>query len=168
MAVTGKRTWYIAAVILGRKFTYRKLVWDNELIAQMIAIEKNFWESHVEPRVLPSPDGSDICNEVLNEYFHAARKGSSIRLEGFEDKLRRRAEIMEQIERLKQEQGMIEQEVKLCMKENEYATSGNYRISWSSVQSTRLDTKRMKEEQPDIYRDYAVQSESRRFQVRAA
>lgn len=168
MAVTGKRTWYIAAVILGRKFTYRKLVWDNELIAQMIAIEKNFWESHVVPRVLPSPDGSDICNEVLNEYFHAARKGSSIRLEGFEDKLRRRAEIMEQIERLKQEQGMIEQEVKLCMKENEYATSGNYRISWSSVQSTRLDTKRMKEEQPDIYRDYAVQSVSRRFQVRAA
>lgn len=168
MAVTGKRTWYIAAVILGREFTYRKLVWDNDLIAQMIAMEKNFWECHVVPRVLPSPDGSDICNEVLNEYFHAARKGSSIRLEGFEDKLRRRAEIMEQIERLKQEQGMIEQEVKLCMKENEYATSGNYRISWSSVQSTRLDTKRMKEEQPDIYRDYAVQSESRRFQVRAA
>ena len=76
--------------IFGRKFTYRKLVWDNELIAQMIAIEKNFWESHVVPRVLPSPDGSDICNEVLNEYFHAARKGSSIRLEGFEDKLRRK------------------------------------------------------------------------------
>ncbi len=101
----GKCTWYIAAVILGREFTYRKLVWDNDLIAQMIAMEKNFWESHVVPRVLPSPDGSDICNEVLNEYFHAARKGSSIRLEGFEDKLRRRAEIMEQIERLKQEQG---------------------------------------------------------------
>ena len=89
---------------------------------------------------------------------------------------------MEQIERLKQEQGLIEQEVKLCMKDNEYATSGNYRISWSSVQSTRLDTKRMKEEQPDkpwprsriydfssdIYRNYAVQSVSRRFQVRAA
>ena len=168
MAVTGKRTWYIAAVILGREFTYRKLVWDDDLIAQMISVEKNFWENHVLPRVLPSPDGSDICNDILNEYFHSARKGSSIKLDGFDDKLKRRAEIMEQIEQLKQEQGMIEQEVKLCMKENEYATSGNYRISWSSVQSTRLDTKRMKEEQPDIYRDYAVQSESRRFQVRAA
>lgn len=168
MAVTGKRTWYIAAVILGREFTYRKLVWDDDLIAQMISVEKNFWENHVLPRVLPSPDGSDICNDILNEYFHSARKGSSIKLDGFDDKLKRRAEIMEQIEQLKQEQGMIEQEVKLYMKDNEYASSGNYRISWSSVQSTRLDTKRMKEEQPDIYRDYAVQSESRRFQVRAA
>ena len=168
MAVTGKRTWYIAAVILGREFTYRKLVWDDDLIAQMISVEKNFWENHVLPRVLPSPDGSDICNDILNEYFHSARKGSSIKLDGFDDKLKRRAEIMEQIEQLKQEQGMIEQEVKLYMKDNEYASSGNYRISWSSVQSTRLDTKRMKEEQPDIYRDYAVQSVSRRFQVRAA
>ena len=168
MAVTGKRTWYIAAVILGREFTYRKLVWDDDLIAQMISVENNFWENHVLPRVLPSPDGSDICNDILNEYFHSARKGSSIKLDGFDDKLKRRAEIMEQIEQLKQEQGMIEQEVKLYMKDNEYASSGNYRISWSSVQSTRLDTKRMKEEQPDIYRDYAVQSVSRRFQVRAA
>lgn len=168
MAVTGKRTWYIAAVILGREFIYRKLVWDDDLIAQMISVEKNFWENHVLPRVLPSPDGSDICNDILNEYFHSARKGSSIKLDGFDDKLKRRAEIMEQIEQLKQEQGMIEQEVKLYMKDNEYASSGNYRISWSSVQSTRLDTKRMKEEQPDIYRDYAVQSVSRRFQVRAA
>ena len=160
MAVTGKRTWYIAAVILGREFTYRKLVWDDDLIAQMISIEKNFWENHVLPRVLPSPDGSDICNDILNEYFHSARKGSSIKLDGFDDKLKRRAEIMEQ--------GMIEQEVKLYMKDNEYASSGNYRISWSSVQSTRLDTKRMKEEQPDIYRDYAVQSVSCRFQIRVA
>ncbi len=141
MAVTGKRTWYIAAVILGREFTYRKLVWDDDLIAQMISVEKNFWENHVLPRVLPSPDGSDICNDILNEYFHSARKGSSIKLDGFDDKLKRRAEIMEQIEQLKQEQGMIEQEVKLYMKDNEYASSGNYRISWSSVQSTRLDKK---------------------------
>lgn len=168
MAVTGKRTWYIAAVILGREFTYRKLVWDDDLITQMVAVEKNFWENHVLPGILPSPDGSEICSEIINEYFHTDRKGSSIALDGFDDKLRRRAEIVEQIEQLKQEQGMIEQEVKLCMKDNEYATSGNYRISWSSVQSTRLDTKRMKEEQPDIYRDYAVQSVSRRFQVRAA
>ena len=94
MAVTGKRTWYIAAVILGREFTYRKLVWDDDLIAQMISVEKNFWENHVLPRVLPSPDGSDICNDILNEYFHSARKGSSIKLDGFDDKLKRRAEIM--------------------------------------------------------------------------
>jgi len=168
MAVTGKRTWYIAAVILGQRFTYRKLVWDDDLIAQLISVEKDFWENHVAAGVLPSPDGSDICSEVLNQYFHSARKGSTIRLEGFDDRLRRRAEIMEQIDRLQKEQNSIEQEVKLYMQDNEYAASDSYRVSWSSVQSTRLDAKRMKEELPDIYRDYAVQSVSRRFQIKAA
>lgn len=168
MAVTGKRTWYIAAVILGQRFTYRKLVWDDDLIAQLISVEKDFWENHVAAGVLPSPDGSDICSEVLNQYFHSVRKGSTIRLEGFDDRLRRRAEIMEQIERLQKEQNSIEQEVKLYMQDNEYAASDSYRVSWSSVQSTRLDAKRMKEELPDIYRDYAVQSVSRRFQIKAA
>lgn len=168
MAVTGKRTWYIAAVILGQSFTYRKLVWDDALIAQLVSVEKDFWENHVAAKVMPSPDGSKICSEVLNQYFHSVRKGSTIRLEGFDDRLRRRAEIMEQIERLQKEQNSIEQEVKLYMQDNEYAASDSYRVSWSSVQSTRLDTKRMKEELPDIYRDYAVQSVSRRFQIKAA
>ena len=113
-------------------------------------------------------DPPKICSEVLNQYFHSVRKGSTIRLEGFDDRLRRRAEIMEQIDRLQKEQNSIEQEVKLYMQDNEYAASDSYRISWSSVQSTRLDAKRMKEELPDIYRDYAVQSVSRRFQIKAA
>ena len=168
MAVTGKRTWYIAAVILGREFTYRKLVWDDKLIAQLVSMEKNFWENHVAAGVLPSPDGSDICSEVLNEYFHSARKGSTIRLDGFDEKLKRRAEIMEQIGRLQQEQNSIEQEVKLYMQDNEYAASDNYKVSWSNVESTRLDSKRIREEQPDIYKTYVKQSVSRRFQIKAA
>ena len=168
MAVTGKRTWYIAAVILGRGFTYRKLVWDDNLITQLVSMEKNFWENHVAAGVLPSPDGSDICSEILNEYFHSARKGSTIRLDGFDEKLKRRAEIMEQIGRLQQEQNSIEQEVKLYMQDNEYAASDSYKVSWSNVESTRLDSKRIREEQPDIYKTYAKQSVSRRFQIKAA
>ena len=168
MAVTGKRTWYIAAVILGQKFVYRKMVWNDELIAELTAVEKDFWENHVTVGVIPAPDGSDICNEVLNDYFRTERKGSSISLDGFDDKLNHRAEIMEQIDRLQKEQNSIEQEIKLYMQDNEFAASENYRVSWSSVETTRLDTKRIREEQPDIYRDYAKQSVSRRFQIKAA
>jgi len=168
MAVTGKRTWYIAAVILGQSFVYRKLVWNDELIAKLTAIEKDFWEKHVAAGVIPAPDGSDICNEVLNDYFRSERKGSSISLDGFDDKLNRRTEIMEQIDRLQKEQSSIEQEIKLYMQDNEFASSDNYRVSWSSVETTRLDTKRIREERPEIYRDYAKQTVSRRFQIKAA
>lgn len=54
------------------------------------------------------------------------------------------------------------------MQDNEFAASDSFKVSWSSVETTRLDTKRIKEEQPEIYRDYAKQSVSRRFQIKAA
>ena len=131
-------------------------------------MEKEFWENHVLAGVIPAPDGSDIYNEVLNNYFGLERKGSSIRLTGFDDKLNRRVEILAQIDRLQKEQNNIEQEIKLYMQDNEFAASDSFKVSWSSVETTRLDTKRIKEEQPEIYRDYAKQSVSRRFQIKAA
>lgn len=168
MAVTGKRTWYIAAVILGQEFVYRKLTWDDALIQGLVKAEENFWNHHIVPGILPEPDGSQICNEVLEKYFHTAKKASTIALVGFDEKLGRRDEILRQISDLQREQNKIEQEVKLYMEDNELAASEKYRISWSNVDTARLDTKRIRQEKPEIYRDYSKVSTSRRFQVRAA
>lgn len=168
MAVTGKRTWYIAAVILGREFTYRRLEWDEELISGLVSIEENFWNGHVVKGIMPPPDGSKACDEVIAQYFHTARKDSAVKLVGFDEKLKRREEILRYISELQEEQKQIEQEVKLLMKENEYATSECFRVSWKNIDSTMLDTKRIKAERPEIYADYGKVSHSRRFEVKAA
>lgn len=168
MAVTGKRTWYIAAVILGREFTYRKLEWDDELISRLIAIEDDFWNNHVAKNVIPSPDGSKVCDEVIEQYFHTAKKASTIELVGFDEKLSRREEILGFIAELQEEQKQIEQEVKLFMQDNERANSERYRVTWSNVNSMKLDTTRIKSEKPEIYADYAKASSYRKFTVKAA
>ncbi|MCC8097113.1 MAG: hypothetical protein LIO44_00820 [Eubacterium sp.] len=56
MAVTGKKTWYIAVVILGKEFKYAKITWDNDVITDLIKIEKDFWENNVIPEVMPDPE----------------------------------------------------------------------------------------------------------------
>lgn len=168
MAVTGKRVWYLAVVILGREFTYRRLEWDDALISQMTAAEEYFWKNHVEKRIMPEPDGSKACDEVLKQYFITARKSAEIELVGFDDKLDRRAALLEQIAPLQQELNQIEQEVKLYMQDNETASSSRFKVLWSSVEKTILDTKRIKIEKPEIYRDYAKVSVTRRFQVKSA
>lgn len=168
MAVTGKRVWYIAAVILGREFTYRRLEWDDALISQMTAAEQYFWKNHVEKGIMPDPDGSKACDEVLRQYFHTARKSVEIELVGFDEKLDRRAALLEQIAPLQQELNQIEQEVKLYMKDNETASSSRFKVMWSSVEKTSLDTKRIKLEKPEIYQEYAKVSVSRRFQIKSA
>ena len=168
MGVTGKRTWYIAAVILGSKFTYRRLEWDDDLISQLIETERYFWTEYVEKGIMPDPDGSKACDEILEQYFHTSKKESTIELVGFDERLDRREQILSQIGELQLEQNRIEQEVKLYMKENETASSDRYRVSWSNVETTRLDTKRIKEERPELYEDYSKVSSSRRFQIKAA
>lgn len=168
MAVTGKRAWYLAVVILGREFQYRKITWNEEVIRKLIAVEQIFWMQHVQPRIMPGPDGSKVCDDVLAQYFRSARKGSEIPLIGFDEKLNRREELIRQAEELEREQKQIEQEIKLYLKDNETAASDRYRVSWQNIDSVRLDTKRMKEEQPELYQKFAKISHYRKLQIHAA
>lgn len=65
MIVTGCRTWYLAAVILGQDFQYRRIEYEEETAQNLIALESDFWNNHVLPRHMPDPDGSKSCDEVL-------------------------------------------------------------------------------------------------------
>ena len=168
MAVTGKKAWYLAAVILGREFVYYKLEWDDEIISKLIEAEEEFWNKYVLTGTMPPPDGSKVCDEVLEEYFHTAKKASAIELVGFDEKLSRRSEILKEIAILEQEQNQIEQEIKVYMAENELASNEKYTVSWSNVISKRLDSKKLQLEKPEVYADYLKESSSRRFQIKAA
>ena len=143
-------------------------MWDDELIQSLIMKEREFWNEYVVKGIVPPPDGSKACDEVINQYFHTADSTEMVPLVGFDEKLHRRDEILQVISELQEEQKQIEQEVKLFMQNNELAGSENYRVSWKNIDSTKLDTKRIKAELPQIYADYGKVLHSRRFEVKAA
>ena len=72
------------------------------------------------------------------------------------------------MERLEQEQRQIEQKIKLFLGDSQGAENLKYRVSWSNVDTQRVDSRRLKEEQPDVYSRFAKVSHSRRFTVKAA
>lgn len=167
MIVTGKRVWYIAAVILGQGFVYSRIEWDEEFAKQLIALESDFWNNHVLPGQMPDPDGSESCSAVLEEYFHGTRKDESVALPpDMEERLNRRQNISEEIKRLEKEKTQIEQEVKVFMDGHGEANSEHYRVIWQEIDSERLDIKRLKQEQPEIYHKYVRGTRSSRFTVK--
>lgn len=168
MAVTGKQEWYLAVLILGREFKYVRLERQEEQIQKLIRAEEQFWTQNVLAGRLPSPDGTEAYSEVLGKYFTKTRKEPVLCLKGFDGRLMRREEIEGQMEELSREKETIDQELKLAMKEYEHAVSGRYRISWTHAETARVDTKRMRLEKPEVYRDYLKVTDSRRFSVRAA
>lgn len=169
MIVTGKRVWYIAAVILGTQFVYSRIEWDEEFASQLIALEAAFWNDHVLTEQMPDPDGSESCSAVLEKYFHKARKEGAVVLPvDMEERLDRRGDISEKIRQLEKEKSLIEQEVKVFMDGHGEANSEHYRVIWQEIDSERLDTKRLKQEQPEIYHKYVRGIRSSRFMIKAA
>lgn len=168
MIVTGKRHWYIAALIMGREFVYRKIPYNEALASQLIQIEQNFWMNYIRKKKIPSPDGTKIYDEILQRYFEVTKNTSEIQLIGFDERLQKREKIVEQIAKLEQEKKKIEQEVKLYMKDSEKAYSEKYYVQWNAINTTRLDTNRIKAELPDVYKKYSKLVVSRRFEVKAA
>lgn len=167
MSVCDADAWYIAVLIYGREFKYYRLERDEEMLADLIRIEQDFWENHVQKRILPEPDGSKLADSVIADYFKRSMAGS-IPLKGFDERLKRREELKGDIERMETEKKKIEQELKIYMGEAERAENESYRVSWKSVSSSRLDEPRLKEEQPEVYAKYQKTIQSRRLMVKAA
>ena len=167
MAVTGADSWYIAVVLLGKEFKWQKIDRDEDMIRDLIKIEEDFWYSHVLPKVMPDPDGSEEYDELLNRYFNVARKAATIPLIGFDSKLARRQEILELSEKLETEKAKIDQELKLFLADTEAAENAKYRVLWTNTTTNRLDSRLLKTEQPEIYNKYSRTTSGRRFSVRA-
>jgi len=167
MSVCNTDAWYIAVLIYGREFKYYRLERDEDMLADLIRIEEDFWKNRVQAGILPDPDGSKLADRVIAEYFRRSVPGK-ILLAGFNEKLDRRQELSEKMAELETEKRLIEQELKLYLGEAEIAENEQYRVSWKSVSSNRIDEKRLKEEKPEVYKQYQKTVESRRFTVKVA
>ena len=140
---------------------------DEEMIQNLVHIEADFWNNHVQAGVIPAPDGSKLADKVIAEYF-SDPVDETIELSGYQKQLERRDELKELIDKMTKEVSLIEQEIKMMMGNAEKAKADNYRISWKASQRTDLDRKRIKAEEPEIYDRFKRTSISRRFIVSAA
>ena len=167
MSVCNADSWYIAVLIYGRDFKYYRIERDDEVIENLIRIEKEFWNEYVLKRVIPDPDGSKTADVAIAERFKES-KSITIPLTGFDERLERRQELLSLLEKIETEKRQIDQELKLYLGDAEIAENEHYRISWKNFSRSSIDEKRLKAEQPEIYEKYRRETTSRRFTVKAA
>jgi len=169
MFVTGKRTWYLAALIMGIGFKWYRIEWDEKLIPSLVSAEKQFWNNNVLKNIPPLPDGTPMYSDALAKTYSASCKGTTIELPEFSEKLEQRDELIQSIAELEKQKEQIEQEVKMAMQDAEHAICGSHRVSWSDVESNRFNAKAFKADvDKETYAKYLVRTTTRRFQVKAA
>ena len=167
MSVCNTDAWYIAVLIYGKEFKYYRIERDEQVIADIIRIEKEFWREHGMKREMPDPDGAKTADAAIAERFKISRD-LTIPLSGFDARLKRREELLSVMGHMEAEKRQIDQELKLYLGDAEMAENEHYRVSWKNVSRSSLDERRLKEEQPEVYEKYRRVTTSRRFTVKAA
>ena len=83
-----------------------------------------------------------------------------------EAKVHELMELKRMKEELEAEIAAAEDAIKAVMGDEELLTAGAYKVSWSNVTSSRIDTSALKKALPDIAAAYTKTTTVRRFSVR--
>lgn len=165
LVVSGFDCWYVAALILGKELIIHKIVTDKQVLADLIDKEELFWTRYVVPQIPPAPNGSEGDTQQINQLYEVDNRDKNADLTSLRGLLDKRQELSSQIEQLEQEKTAIEQQVKLEMQDAAYGTAPGYKVSWVSSESKRVDSQRLRKEQPDIFNQYSKNVSSRRFTI---
>lgn len=166
MAVCGYPRWYIAVLIGGNKFRWKVIERDEEIINYLIKIESDFW-CLVENRTPPEMDGSQASSEALSLLYPAAEEGKAIILPFEAEALIAEYEAAAEEEKAAGDRKeAAANKLKALLGDAEAGRAGDRLVTWKNVMSSRLDTKALKTDHPEIYEKYARQSEYRRFAIK--
>jgi predicted phage-related endonuclease len=168
LAVTGKQAADVAVLLGGQELQIFRIERDEELIAQLITLEREFW-GYVERGQAPPADGSDSADRALRALY-PRDTGFTLNLKHdlvmgavFSDLLAVR-EVLATNTAL---EAQLKQAIQQRMGDSSRAVFENGEVSFKrSRDGTQLDTARLAKEQPEILKAYtATKPGSRRFLV---
>lgn len=82
-----------------------------------------------------------------------------------ESKIRELRQLLSLIEEAEAEAEAIKDAIKAHMGDSEELHAGEYKVTWKSVKSTRIDSAALRKALPDIAERFTIRSSSRRFCV---
>lgn len=113
-----------------------------------------------------APVGSAEYGKFIREAYMDTVSEAVVLSDDLHESLSRYDEIVDSISKLKSEKDIIEHSIMTLMKENEIAYVKNRKITWKKSVRTSLDTKSLKEDEPEIYNKYSKISSSRMFKIK--
>jgi len=167
MAVTGFQSWYIAVLIGGNTFMHKLIERNEELIQQLIEIEKSFWQ-HVVNGTMPPADGTDASTEALRNLYPISN-GQEIQLPDTAELWIRQyeragADIKAAEVRKSEAQNALQQ----MLGENEVGKVSDRLVAWKTIKAAeRFDSKAFQEVHPNLYKQYVkIGAPQRRFSIK--
>ena len=165
LCVTGVQKAYVAVLIGGNSFKVYEVDADAEIQSMLIAVEKDFWNK-VQNMIRPEMDGSDAAKNLLDSLYHGGISEEIVMPDEAIEYVDAYIEACAEEDNAKAKKQEASNHIKEIMGDYDKATCLGYSISWKPVSSERLDSKALKEAEPEIYEKYVKKSISRRFTIK--
>lgn len=165
LCVTGIQKAYVAVLIGGNSFRIFEVDADAEIQDMLIAVEKNFWNK-VQNMIRPEMDGSDAAKNLLDSLYRGGIEETIVMPDDAIEYVDAYIEACAEEDNAKAKKQDAANHIKEIMGDYDKATCLGHSISWKPVSSERLDSKALKEAEPEIYAKYVKTSVSRRFTLK--
>lgn len=165
LEVCGMKKAYVAGLIGGNLFVFRVVYRDEALIQEIVRSEEKFWNDYVLADKRPEMDGSEATMNFLNERYKESVK-DSIQLD---DSMKSVLEEYDKVTNLLEELEKKKTEITNCMREalqeHETGEIDGRVISWKKIQKSSFDSKRFRQDKPELFSQYQKDSSYRRLTV---
>lgn len=164
MAVTGYKAWWLAILIGGNTFRILQVDRDDEIIELIKDRAQEFWETYIVPQVIPPLDGTS--RETLLQLYPESN-GETVQLTSEINRLvGQRQAINASIKALQEEKDALETKIIGAIGSAEVGESRDYTVKYKTTVTRRLDTKKLRKEEPELAQKYTTESSQRRFTVK--
>jgi putative phage-type endonuclease len=161
MGLSNRKKAWIAILIGGQKYLEKEILFNHNIFKKMVTKAVYFWQEFVLKNQMPiqiTKDDSDI----LYKLYPNAIEGEPIQLGDETNRLietlqANKADLMT----LKDIIAKNENELKASLRDNAFAETNKFKISWKEQISRRLNLDKFKEEQQEIYNRYCQENKFR-------
>lgn len=162
MFVTGLTYGIIGCLVGGQHFFSYKIYRDDDLVADMIKKARSFWVN-VEKLVEPDITGNDADVEYLQGTRPIRNDVADLSDSSVNAYLHRIAKLKANIKGIEKELAECENYVKDAIKDHEEAATVDFEIKYKVVSTNRVNSKKLREDMPDLWEQYKTTTSSRRF-----
>lgn len=158
MSVLNRECAYIAVLIGGQKFIWKKINRDQELIDMITERLVEFWEDFVLTGLEPQIDGSEATTNFLKEHYSEEGTEEITLTSMFDDLVESKNQLKETEKTIKKEIQQIENQIKSELGKHNAVVgiSPKYVISWKTQQRTTLDKNLLAGKYPDVANDKTI------------
>lgn len=166
MDVMGYDRMYLAVLVLGKAFYWFEIDRNDDEIKALENAENAFWQNHILPQIPPEGDGSESAERATSAIFPAKRAEDPINLFPADDLIKDYLRLQMDLKAIEKQANKVKESIQAFLGGAQAGKSDRYVASWKETESTRVDTKALKDRYPQVYAAVAKTSTVRRFTVK--